>query len=285
MYKQLFALLTKLNNRQAKFDIHSILKLAATTSYYRAIPVRSPKSGSTWDEKVEDTKQQALAIISKIFTEHSIEALGYNTTEHNISRHWEVAVYYSHYQTERQRTKGNPILPIIVSGTVSEELLGPDKDELLDPSLKWPSLQDIENRNYSSWFDFMSKNFGAPLVIDMLKQYVNDLQSGIDPQKAKDNAVNTYLTQDRLHDQKMSVDTNFKDQLRLPVSVMKHLPVENVFIITNENGKDNPIEVTPDNYQQIIASWKPYNPDELKQIKQDQPFEGVQERYYPFATR
>lgn len=83
----------------------------------------------------------------------------------------------------------------------------------------------------------------------------------------------------------MSVDTDFKDQLRMPLTKMKFLPVQSVFMLDLQNGKEIPIELTPSNYIEAINAWTPYTLAELEKIKKEQNFDGVKEKYYPFATR
>lgn len=279
--------LSRNNHKAAQRDVLSLLRFAAETTYYRAISVRSP-SGNTFEEKVQAAKKRAIEIVEGIFKKKTIAAEGYNDKEHNITRHWEVAVYYAHYQSGRQLKVGNPIFPIIVSGILpKEEDLIPDIDELIDPTLQWPSLTDLEQRKAGDWINFMIKNFGEDVTLTLVKAYVNNLREGMPSQDAKKKAIekNYEGLKEATYDTRMSVDTDFKDQLRMPLTKMNLLPVQSVFMLDFQNGQEIPIELTPSNYLEAINAWTPYTLAELEEIKKEQNFDGIKEKHYPFATR
>lgn len=292
MYNKLIVLASRLFaiNIKAGLLISQLSKFAAETTYYRAISIRSPKAGDTPQEKLENTKQQALNSISEIFnTGHINTGKNYPTpsgeAEFNVTRHWEVALYYATYQTERQLKQGNLILPIIVSGIINDEELILDPDELEDRALQWPSLEQIQNQTYDpNWHDFMVRNYGQETFQPLLAQYTNYLEKGLSPFVAKKYAVKDVILNSPEHarHQTHSVDPDFKDQLRIPEAKMAALPVQHVFLI---QGDGSVAELTPANYQEEIAAWQPNTLEELREIKKNQPFSGVEEGYFPYATR
>lgn len=292
MYNKLLVLASKLycKNTKAGFQLSQLCKFAADAVYYRAISIRSPKGGNTPKERLQNTKQQALASLSEIFeTGHINTNRNYPTPsgekEFNITRHWEIAVYYATYQTERQLKQGNVILPIIVSGTIDDKNLILDPDELEDRALKWPTLEQLQNKTYdSNWYDFMIRNYGSKTFQPLLSQYQMYLERGVNPFIAKKDAIKDIILNDPEYarHQTHSVDTTFKDQLRIPEAKMATLPVEHVFLIKKDGSVE---ELTSSNYQEKIMTWQPNTLDELREIKKHQPFSGVQEGYFPYATR
>jgi hypothetical protein len=185
-------------------NLQRIMVFAADYQYYRgysalnkAVVAKQPAPFS-YGEMVEAIRKDAKIAIEEILKTGTAVAKGYTKAEHYITPHWENAVYYATYLTEKRLGNAEPMLPLVVAGIVDDQQLildwheqaasanrdlGPrdpkDPSRPLNPSA-WASPEEITTQQLSSrseqWLDFMHSQFGPGFdkILTKFPEYKNE---------------------------------------------------------------------------------------------------------------
>jgi len=104
---------------------------------------------------VESVREDARKAIKEILRDKTAKCKGYTKVEHYITPHWENAVYYATYLTEKRLGNAEPMLPLVVGGIVDDQHLILDwheqKATAIAPEKANQTSEDIASHKYSPW--------------------------------------------------------------------------------------------------------------------------------------
>lgn len=178
-------------------SLQRMLVFAADYQYYRGIPIKIPMqmysalnkaidakqpAPFTYEQMVEAVRADGRKAIKEILQDGAAKCKGYTQAEHYITPHWENAVYYATYMTEKRLGNAEPMLPLVVGGIVDDRHLILDWHEQRATAIApekanqtpeerashkfspWPTKEEILSNQLSpraeEWMSFMYSQFG-----------------------------------------------------------------------------------------------------------------------------